>query len=424
MNYKIKSDIAVFFRHNFGSISALAAWGFNAGIYLTIAGLFTSRFLISCGMIVMGCASLLYMTTLSKKAIKEIYRAGKPVLFAVILLVASVLSSFAGSEETGFAVIRLKLYAGFLLIPLVVFFSPPVSRAHLKNYFLYALCGAVFTSILIQIIYYREFEVLSSRMRMGQPLPTPVPHIRYGMFVCFAFLGGIYALLNRLFEGKWFLFVLTSTLYLGISILLLSVRTAWMITFAGMILIFLRFTIGKGKKILIIPILLLLVSVFTGAYFLIPSVRFKTDYMRYDWHRYRSGEGSSYSDSERVYSLQNGWQIWEANKWFGVGSGDLHTELKKNSVRNGIPTDQIPHNQFLVTAACGGILSLVLFIMAWILLFREPRHRKVFIFNLVITLYLLTFLFEPTFETSLGVLSFVFITSMILIPVYRRDETA
>jgi len=135
-------------------------------------------------------------------------------------------------------------------------------------------------------------------------------------------------------------------------------------------------------------------------------------------------QGEDYSDSERIYSLQNGWALWKSNKWLGVGSGDLHKEIEKNGVKYHLPGNQIPHNQFLMTMVCGGLLSLFQFLAALFIIWSPAMHRKKFLINLMLFLYVATFLFEPTFETSIGLISFVFIFTIILLPVYQGRKTS
>ncbi|MBK9399058.1 MAG: hypothetical protein IPN55_18210 [Saprospiraceae bacterium] len=157
---------------NFGSFRKIAAWGFNTGIYITIAGLFTSRFAIALGMIVMGSASLLNAFHFSRKDLLSSFSRNKLTFASSIFLLLSVVTSFIGSEETGFAMIRFRLYIGFLLIPLILMFSPQLKISHYKNYLLYALSSALIVSILIVLVYFNDYTAISKALDGGQPIPT------------------------------------------------------------------------------------------------------------------------------------------------------------------------------------------------------------------------------------------------------------
>jgi hypothetical protein len=69
-------------------------------------------------------------------------------------------------------------------------------------------------------------------------------------------------------------------------------------------------------------------------------------------------------------------------------------------------------------------LVIPISILAPYLLYGRTMHRKKFLINLMLFLYVATFLFEPTFETSIGLISFVFIFTMILLPVYQGRRTS
>jgi hypothetical protein len=88
-----KTGLSQYFFNQFGSWRALSLWGINTGVYLTISGLFASRFLIACGIIVMGCASLIFAFTLSKDDVKQRLLYTLPISIAVLLFFGSVATS-------------------------------------------------------------------------------------------------------------------------------------------------------------------------------------------------------------------------------------------------------------------------------------------------------------------------------------------
>ena len=256
---------------------------------------------------------------------------------------------------------------------------------------------------------------------MGQALPTPVPHIRFGMFLSFTFLGCLWSVFNGYFNKGWRIFVITASAFLFIAILMISIRTAWIITTVGTLLILLHVARRKRSIAWIGGGLIAFTIIATMSYYSLPSVRTKVDYMRWDWSQYQLGKGVTYSDSERSYSIKNGYDVWSQNKWLGVGSGDMLYELELNAKKLNMQVTKIPHNQFLVTALCGGILSLILFLIGYLMPLYHRANRKHFILQLLLILYGLTMMFEPTFETSVGVLSYVFILIMILKYIRNSD---
>ena len=362
----------------------------------------------------MGSASLLNAFHFSRKDLLSSFSRNKLTFASSIFLLLSVVTSFIGSEETGFAMIRFRLYIGFLLIPLILMFSPQLKISHYKNYLLYALSSALIVSILIVLVYFNDYTAISKALDGGQPIPTPIPHIRFGMFMSLTFIGCLYALLNGFYSGASRKFLLMGIPILFFSIVFLSIRTAWLVTAIGTMSILLYDTIKtKNYKILVAASLVLLITAF-GSYRLIPSVNTKVNYMVWDWNQYKSGNGQTYSDSERGYSLINGLDLWKQNFLLGVGSGDMDSSLAKNAIKLNLPVSKIPHNQFLLTAVCGGMLSLIFLLLGLIAPLLNSSNRKSFPLLLMMLLYIITMIFEPTFETSIGVLSYVFLISLIL----------
>ena len=94
--------------------------------------------------------------------------------------------------------------------------------------------------------------------------------------------------------------------------------------------------------------------------------------MVWDWNQYKSGNGQTYSDSERGYSLINGLDLWKQNLLLGVGSGDMDSSLAKNAIKLNLPVSKIPHNQFLLTAVCGGMLSLIFLLLGLVTPLLNP----------------------------------------------------
>ena len=54
-----------------------------------------------------------------------------------------------------------------------------------------------------------------------------------------------------------------------------------------------------------------------------PMIKSKLGYMFYDWEQYASNGGANYSDSERLFSLKTGWELFSENVLLGTGIGDL-----------------------------------------------------------------------------------------------------
>jgi len=359
-------------------------------------------------MIMMGSASLIQLI-LHYRTAKE--KVARNLYFLLILLIpVSVLTSLYGSDDIGLALVRLRVNLGFFLIPLIVFCSPVFETSRYVQWLRFAALGAVLTLTVILISFIQDYESIRLGMSAGQPIPLPVNHIRLSMMIAFTGIGCvIYWLKNKSAGKEWIIYALLITL----GTIFLSVRTGWLILGLGVLIVLIHFMRFRedGK---VIKMLLGLTVLALLAFLLIPTVRAKIDYMRWDLSQLDSTTGAHYSDSDRIIAFKNGVEIFKNNLMTGVGAGDVVIEIEKNAVAEGrrLPV-KIPHNQFLYTAVCGGIVSLLFFIPGYFFPFFINRTRENKLLLLMITLFLVTLFFEPTFETSMGVLGFVFLYSLL-----------
>jgi len=112
-----------------------------------------------------------------------------------------------------------------------------------------------------------------------------------------------------------------------------------------------------------------------------------------------------------VFAIKN-------NFWFGVGTGDVQSQMEKSYVSSLSPLNpewyKRPHNQFLTVFVALGVVGLVMFLFG--LIYPPYRlHRRLskvyFGFMLV---YSVSFLFEDTIETQAGATFFAFFNTFLL----------
>lgn len=364
----------------------------------------------------MGSASLINLISHFRETRERMNR--NLYFFFILLIPVSVLTSLYGSEDMSLALIRLRVNLGFFLIPLIVFFAPVFETNRYVQWLRFAAVGAILTLSFIFISFLQNYENIRSGMIAGQPIPLPVNHIRLSMMIAFTGIGCIiYWLKNKSAGKEWILYTVLITL----GTIFLSVRTGWLILGVGVLIVFIYFIriLKRGKVIRLMLGLALLALL---SFLLIPTVRAKLDYMRWDLSQVEKTTGANYSDSDRIIAFRNGMELFHKNWLTGVGAGDVVIEIEKNAISEGrrLPV-KIPHNQFLYTAVSGGIVSLLFFITGYFfpIFFKRTRQNKVLL--LMITLFLVTLFFEPTFETSMGVLGFVFLYS--LLAKYQVDFT-
>jgi O-antigen ligase len=144
-----------------------------------------------------------------------------------------------------------------------------------------------------------------------------------------------------------------------------------------------------------------------------PSFRMRVDYMIWDWQQYRQNSGNSYSDAERMISLRVGWQLWQEHPWFGIGAGDLPTEVQRVvDARYPQYSDapKLPHNQFLYILTGTGLFGLALSLLAFFGPIAVRCYRQYYLFAAFQILAFTSFLVEYTIETAIGVAFYIFYT--------------
>lgn len=395
----IIGKVGSFIQDNFSSFYRLSKWGFNAGTILTLAGFFSGVWTISCGMITMGCSALLYFLS-DRKNWKISKLSPETCLIAFIPL--SVLISCLGTNDWHFAWDRIRVNLGFLLIPLILFCAPPLSVAKYRRLLVLAGWGAILSLIAVGVLFLKNQDTMLLLISQGHPIPTPVNHIRYSMVLSFTALGFFYSWLNHWRSGKRI--DLVYFLLISIGILALPIRTGWLILVAGIVFIIaLKVFYSKQWKYLLLLVLTLGITlVFL---WLLPTSRQKILYMSYDLGQIELNDGSHYSDSDRFNSLINSIDLIRQHPFSGIGTGDRNAQLQENAQKLSLHLPvQIPHNQFLYSTLFGGIISLFFFLIGYFypLFYKRLRQNQLII--LLLSLFTVTMLYEPTFETSLGVL--------------------
>ena len=131
---------------------------------------------------------------------------------------------------------------------------------------------------------------------------------------------------------------------------------------------------------------------------------------------YKKGEGEIYSDAGRWISLKAGMQVLAQEPMFGVGAGDVYSEIGNvyaSQYSSWLP--KLPHNQLLIIADGTGIVGLFIFLTAFFLpLYRSTNFRKQ---TLVLFFYLnvfLSFWMDMPFEAAFGVAFYVFYVCFFL----------
>ena len=305
----------------------------------------------------------------------------------------------------------------FLVMPLAFMILAPIPKEVIRNLHLILLVVLSISALPPLLDILQNHEVILDRISRGQPIDTPIEHVKYSMFLAYGIMSAlIWTIYYRselstsqvkcFWIGGAFLFIMMH---------LLAVRTGLVILYASLIMLGVH--VAWIRKIAFDKVATAMVVGLVSIFLLIqtPMIKSKLGYMFYDWEQYASNGGANYSDSERLFSLKTGWELFSENVLLGTGIGDLFDsceEVYQQQSRCAIIN--YPHSQLIYQLAGTGLIGFILFIGGYLYpLIR--RHNKFYF--LLMTLYLnytLSFLVENSLERSMSVAFFIVFASVLL----------
>ncbi|MCR6639410.1 MAG: O-antigen ligase family protein [Sporocytophaga sp.] len=150
-----------------------------------------------------------------------------------------------------------------------------------------------------------------------------------------------------------------------------------------------------------------IIAIIGISFFSLNTLKNKWGYTKYDWNLSDIKEkANNYSIGKRLVSQQVTFQLFREHPIFGVGEGNLESEVRKGYAKN-FPYVEAenrlsPHNQYLRTLAATGILGFIIFLSCFYFpLFSNKNYRS----KILLAIYAITsvsFLFEDTLETKTG----------------------
>ena len=316
------------------------------------------------------------------------------------------------NEDWTYWLERLRIKVPFLLLPFAFFSLPTFRKKDYLGLYYFLVILLFFTSIGIGINYLMNFEAINESILKGHAVPVPRNHIRYSLMMAIGIIAGAY-----LYKEKFKLrydwerpLIAFMTLFLFLFIHVLAVRSGLLVLYFSLIVLAVFFIFQSRKYVkglLLIASIILLPII---AYKTIPSFKAKVAYTVWDMKMFEEGTGDNYSDSNRLFSLQMGLDIFKEHPIIGVGAGDLRKEVKERTVALGrdVAQHKMPHNQILSILAASGIVGGILFLITF---FFPLFYAKAFLNPLHLSLHTIiffSFMMENTLETSIGLGIYIF----------------
>ena len=373
-------------------------------IVLLLVGMLFSRALMSIGM--MGLMLNVVVHHEPGKNLRRFWNNKALVAIASIFLL--YLLSATVSEDTVWAVNRLRMKLPLLLMPLAVVAIPRVDK---KVYFpiLYGFFYLILILCLISLFQFvLNYEEITKQYETGKIMPTPVQHIRFSLMVAYSVAIGWHLFLEKYsLKFKWESYLLLgASIFMIIFLHLLAVRSGLLSLYGVLIYFFIRYMVKKQKYKLGALIFIGLAGASFLAFQNIPTLKIKINYTLYSVNLFlRNDNIRELSDSRRLASIQGGIELGKTHLWTGVGVGDVRNDTNEYLRQNYpdlVDLELMPHNQYIWVFAATGLLGMLWFIAAttWPLFYqRAQRNRLIVAFHIII---ISSFLVEHTIETQLG----------------------
>ncbi len=386
---------------------------------LALVGIFFSTFITTLCLLSLTVMGFCHF---SLEKLRRIHFDGKTIPFLLIFIGVLIGYFYSSNEEAGLTAVRVKL--PFLFLPLSFYFLPSFRTRTVVSIHIWLVAATAIVAIPVGINALLHYDQMLDLISKGQPIPTPIEHVKYSMFNAYAAISGITILIFE--KRKWVSleYVLMGFAIAVIVILMhiLTVRTGLVIFYISLVSIVL-FSAWKQRSVKILlkwgSVLLVLALMM---YLFVPSIRQKIGYMLYDWQR----NELQYSDSQRMATARAAVDIWkQSNPFIGIGYGDVKDEIntyfKDNYDREML---LLPHNQFLLVLTGTGILGLILFVIGfyWPLWASKSSDLNGLLLFLLYENYSLSFLVENSLERSISVAFFLLFT-LVLVKAKKSDNS-
>ncbi|MCB0695257.1 MAG: O-antigen ligase family protein [Saprospiraceae bacterium] len=364
---------------------------------------------------------------LSKRALSlNIFDRKQQPFLLLIGLFGIILFSGFQTEDWPYWWERLRIRLPFLILGLSGMILPGLPARRLHAILAMLLGFMTLMCLGVGVNYLLHAAEIQLAMQRGQPIPVPRNHIRFSMLLAMSLLGGFELIRSRyIYRWKWERQAqILAVFFLFFMLHFLAVRTGILAFYGGAVSIGLWYAIRFRRVWVPVAVLGGFALLVWSGYHILPSLKSKIDYMRYDLSMYQKGEGGLYADAGRIVSLETGWKIFTRHPVFGIGAGNLRQEVN-HIFASDYPQfvePLTPHNQFLYILAGTGAIGLFIFLFCFYgpLCFHRNQHTPLLIgfYGLVSTMFLL----EHTIENSIGT-GFVTLFLLLLMLHQRPPET-
>lgn len=341
-----------------------------------------------------------------------------PIFIYIGIFVLYVSLTFFWSEDVHAAMVQVRKYGYWIVIPSIVVLAKREWALGMLNAFLFGM-------FLSEILAYGIFFELWSINGRGPDYPTPfMTHIHYSVFLAFTAIVLFYRIISKNYtlasKLPFLFFFMASTTNLMFS----TGRTGQLAFFMALLVaIFLRFKISLKSMFGGIAVILLLVLI---SYNSLDLFKVRVDAGLNDIKKMRQGDFNTSFGTRAAFWIVAS-DIVKKEPLFGVGVGDYmlatKSALEEDKYKNSSIEEKEHlggahfHNQYLMIVVQAGLIGLSLMFILIYKLFslriENEELKSVSILGFVVIF--VAFIAEPLWILEFPLALFLFITSISIV---------
>lgn len=147
----------------------------------------------------------------------------------------------------------------------------------------------------------------------------------------------------------------------------------------------------------------------------------------YEYFEYKNnGTVNGHSFTMRLFYLKSAYHVIQNNLFFGVGTGDVQQAMNESYSNSASPLEKEwhkrPHNQFITITVALGLIGLMVFLVSLIFPIIYLHKELSFLYGIFISSAIISFLFEDTLETQIGLSFFAIFNTLFVSMAYFKKK--
>lgn len=356
-----------------------------------------------------GLMAVVAIWDISGKSDSTIRERFHQIRSVYILLAAWLLLILIDGYHVGFStdwVNEFLLKLPVVIVPVYLIALSRESRFYELTWLLFVSVNSV-VALISGVNYILNYEEINELLLQSKHIPIigNSHHIYFGVISALS----IWLCYGHIKKSNYRLFWRINMAVLLVMMHILASRTG-LLGFYLSVVVFLIFEALRSKRYrsLLIGLGVIIVLPVVG-YTVSTSFHNKVENSLEDMNAVISGEDINFKSlAMRVEAWKTSYHLLQENLWFGVGLTQVEQALQEQYVKDRTvlyPENRIgPHNQFLEIGLAHGVAGVLILILVFISLFRQPGINALYV--ALVTVFLITFFLESFLERQQGIIAF------------------